>query len=248
MKYKSYKTFQKKTWLPLSVIQQAINENWLDSLCYFVWMRSLHHRPIIYNYSLRKISAQIGHSPTTIKHHIDILSGKGLCERIGANMHLKSINKLHATDRLLVPVGINPNKSKQRDLIRYTVIKRNLHTQFRKFNQKNNNLKLQNLSTAESSLTDYLTLSNQKFGTLCNRSKVTGQKIQASLNKLKLIKSTNRVKLVSAEVFTRRSLFELNLSNAYYLSSDGVLLKRLPNEIDLIGGKGCNSIISRTGH
>src|ERR1700748_1513798 len=56
MKYNSTK-YSTKVYLPLQLIQDAVDNNWLESLIYYVWMKKLHTKPIIYNFSLRKIGA-----------------------------------------------------------------------------------------------------------------------------------------------------------------------------------------------
>src|SRR5690242_11419141 len=44
-------------YLPLKLVREAIAHNWLDSLIYFVWLRKCYQRPIIYNYTTRKVAS-----------------------------------------------------------------------------------------------------------------------------------------------------------------------------------------------
>jgi hypothetical protein len=254
-----------KVYLPLELIRDAVANNWLDSLCYYLWMKKLHRKPVIYNYSLRKIGATINCSPTTIKTHISILKQHGLCEiSAGINstdLHLKSTNSFFAEKQLMVPIQISYNKAEQRNLLRFATIKRNLHSQSRQFNIKNNalnyrkglvktynevktGLRLAKLfpdsTTLENSMQNVLTLSNEKFGSLCNRSQSTGIKIQKAFNELNLIISTARVRLIDPKSHNRREFFRLELRSSHFLSKKGQVYKRLTNAIGW--GKAISSI------
>jgi hypothetical protein len=242
--------YQHKVYLPLHLIREAVDNDWLDSLCYYVWLKNKHSKPIIYNPSLRKIGALLKCSPTTIKTHISVLKQHNLCHYEPGVLILKSTREFKAENRSqLVPVGISPNKSEQRDLLRFTLIKRNLHTQFKSFITKNNVLqflrgkrfpykvekslyrKNQKLNlNAESSLNNEMTLGNKKIGSICNRSQSTGIRIQKSFNNLELITSYKRVHEV-AKYHNRRSFFEQFPGQSYFLSEVGTVFKRLSNGI-----------------
>lgn len=241
-------------YLPLTLVRDAIANNWLDSLIYFVWLRKCYQKPIIYNYTTRKVASLINASPTTVSHHMTILINKGLCERIGDHLHLKSTTKLKQQYKFLVPVAHNTNKQIQRDLLRAVVIKRNLHSQVRQFNQKNNHLQLlkapnpnyaqvkklkqlnkehgANYKLVENSMVDCLTLSNASFGSLCNRSASVGTKIQKTLNQLNLITSHTRTLLVSSQRYTKKAFYALCLDGSHYLSKSGQIYQRLSNRIE----------------
>lgn len=267
MKYVS-SNYSNKVFLPLALIRDAISDNYLDSLCYYVWMKKIHQKPIIYNYSLRKISAAIGCSPTTVKTHIAILKGLELIEFSAGNLIIKSTRKLFANKKqLMVPISVSYNKSDQRDLLRFAVIKRNLHSQSRKFQQKNDALNYhKGLSTTyadikrgrkltkkdypnaialESSMQSVLTLSNKKFGAICNRSQSTGIKLQKSFNKLNLIVSSARTKLIEAKKHTRREFFNLELGSSHFISKAGQIYKRLTNMIEITNVNSSIQIIGQ---
>ena len=254
MKYVSSK-FSSKVYLPLDLIREAIADGWLDSLCYYVWIKKLHHRPVIYNYSLRKISAGINCSPTTVKTHLSVLKQHGLCVISAGNLMLKSTNEFFRQKQLMVPVGISNNKTTQISFLRFAVIKRKFHSQTRQYNIKSNTLKyyrginadyndiksgirlsklFPNPVALENSMQDVLTLSNRKFGSLCNRSQSTGLKIQKALNDLNLITSHKRVSLVTPLKQNRREFFRLDLGSNHFLSKKGQVFKRLTNRIELV--------------
>lgn len=242
-----------KIYLPLEVIKDAIDHNWLDSLCYYVWLKKLYSKPIIYNYSLRKIGALISCSPTTVNTHIQVLKKRGLCETIGPNLLLISTTKLKVKYASpLVPVGVSKNKSDQRNLLRFVLTKNNLHNQYRSYSKKDNILKflhgerfaynetkkLMRQAKAyteiqlENSIQSDLTLSNKRLGNICNRSQSTGIKIQKSLNKLGLIRSSTRVKIID-KGHNRRSFFAQKLGSTYFLTDKGVICQRLSNKIEI---------------
>lgn len=244
-----------KVYLPLALIREAIENDWLDSLIYYIWMKKLHHKPVIYNYSLRKIAGHLKCSPTTAKKQISILKEHNLVEVLATNLHLKSTNSFFAERQLMVPVQVSTNKQEQRSFLRFACIKRNLHSQVRMFSQKVNALnyhkglvkgyketkagiRLAKLypdpHRLESSMQDVLTLSNSKFGSLCNRSKSTGIKIQKAFNNLTLLKSTGRILLIDPKSHNRREFFRLDLGPQYFLSKRGQVYKRLTNAVNVI--------------
>lgn len=245
-----------KAWLPLHVIQKATDENWLDSLCYWVWLKKIYNTSIFYNYSLRKVSALIACSPATLSHHLTILSKQGLCSVTDGHLHIINPRKLLIKGKrcLLVPVGVSNNKSIQRDLLRYTLYNRNFFLQTKAFNKKNESLlfvkgkkfslkdtkriqkRLNNYPLTpdfESSVDKKLTLSNKKFGSIINRSERTGIKMQQSMKKLKLLRSQKRVILIAVG-YTRQMFYANNFNGSYFLSQTGCVYQRLTNSINLI--------------
>lgn len=247
--------YKNKVWLPLSIIRQATDENWLDSLCYFVRLKSVFTKPIFYNYSLRNLATHLSCSPTTINHHLAILEKHGLIWFANGHLFLKSGNQLKAIDKRFVPVGVSANKAEQRTFLRFALVKRNLHSQQRAFTGKSEALQFHrmeiksasqykrlrkiakvhpNKQQLESSTFDVLTLSNQKFGSICNRSKSTGIKVQKAFNELGLVKSISRIVKIPLGKMNRRAFFSLGLDATHFLSFKGFVYKRMPNALELI--------------
>lgn len=266
MKYISAK-YDNHIQLPLALIREATACNWLDSLIYYIWLKKLYTKPVFYNYSLRKLATLLQCSPSTISHHIAILSQKGLCFNDGANLRLKSIISHRKDGGLMVPVAISKNKAEQRMYLRYAIIKRNLHSQVRINSTKNDVIKFHKdeitdfkqykalikvaknyppLKQLESSVQNVLTLSNNKIGKLTNRSQSTGIKIQRAFNNLLLIRSTKRVSQVSILKTDKRGFFEQVLTSHHFLTNKGYVFKRLSNGIELVGSE--YSSISKVGH
>ncbi len=250
--------YSNKVYLPLQLIRDAVDNNYLDSLCYYLWIKKLHHKPVIYAYSLRKIAGLIKCSPTTVKHHLDVLKAHSLVNIAGGNLILKSTNEFYRERQLMVPVQISNKKQEQRNFLRFTLIKRNLHTQVTQFNVKSNALNFHkgiiktyneirsglrlvklfpDAIALENSMQDELTLSNKKFGSLCNRSQSTGIKIQKALNSLQVLISRSRTKLIDPKKHNRREFFRLELPSSTFLSKQGQVYKRLTNGIRLVGMK-----------
>lgn len=242
--------FSKPIYLPLKVVRDAIENDWANSLAYYCILKKLYTKPIIYNYSLRKVSAMIKCSPTTLSHHIKILSQRGLLCVKNGNLCLKGTRKLNEEVKsILIPIKSCQTKSEQLVYIRYSIIKRNLDNQHKVVSLKKAILsiqenvkmsyakakrliKLRNKQTTENSVCDNLVLSNQKFGSLCNRGQSTGAKLQKLFNKLNLIKSSKNVELYSGSHFGRKQFFSLELSGKYFLSNKGLIYSRLPNRIN----------------
>lgn len=255
---KTFTEYKEKSYLPLELINDAIMSNYLDSLCYLLWIRKAYKRkPIIYKWQLRKVADKIKCSPTTAGHHIKILIDKGLLYAHNGNLCVVGSNKLRINYKsILVPVGIDKNKSNQIAYLRFAIIKRNLSTQIFKHNEKNAVLnfrkglihdqklvrKLRRKSAKfpytpllESSIQNCLTLSNFKFGLLCKRSGSTGIKIQKKLNDLFLLKSIKRIKRINDTKMNRPGFFSLELNSSHFLSNSNYCMKRLSNELVCIG-------------
>lgn len=222
-------------------------------------MKSLHKKPIFYNYSLRKIASALKCSPTTVGKHIKVLQDKGLLTIKDGHLFLLSTNQLKRTTKSpLFCVGVSEHKATQITYLRYALVKRNLYYQKKKFNQKNDTLQLLNgeksfdhketgrllrfsrrfisLRHLESSMDKDFTLSNKKFGSICNRSKTTGYKIQKQFNYLKLLKSTKRIDVI-CEGYDRRAFFEAGFDGSYFLSGNGTVYKRRSNLLSLSSKK-----------
>lgn len=250
--------YNRYVWLPMGLIKDAIDNNYLDSLCYFAWMKiAFDHKPIFYNYNLRKVGNKIGCSPTTAGYHINILLSKGILHERNGHLCLMGRSKLKTNFKsFLVPVGIDRNKSNQIAYLRFATIKTNLHSQSRKHSEKSAILKFRKglfhdydevkrlrridkkypaTKIVESSIQNVLTLSNRKFGDLCNRSQSTGIKIQKKLNELFLLKSIKRVKRVKDIKMNRKGFFSLELPSDHFLSNSNYCMKRLSNELVCIG-------------
>lgn len=241
--------FSNPVYLPLKVVRNAIEQKWDNSLAYYCILKKLYTKPIIYNFSLRKLGATIKCSPTTLSHHIKILSEKGLLSVKNGNLCLKGTRTLNKEVKsILIPIKSCSNKTEQLSYIRYGVVKRNLDIQHKEITLKKAILtiqenvkmtvktakkliKLRNKQKTEISVYANLVLSNKKFGSLCNRSQSTGSKLQKLFNNNGLIESNKNVVKYSDDFFSRKRFFSLELDAKYFLSNKGIVYRRLPNRI-----------------
>lgn len=242
-------------YLPLKLIRQSISERWENTLGYYCLIKKLHTKPIIYNFSLRKLSALIGCSPTTLSHHIEIMSQNGLITLRDGNLTLIGTRKLNEeVNSILIPVRVGKNKSEQVTFLRHSLITRNLNIQHSLYTKKTAILSIQRSNCplelkrikkliklrnsqfptlTEKSVCDKLILSNKKFGKLCNRSTSTGSRIQKKLNDLNLIQSHKNIELYSATPVNKPGFYSLCLSSKYFLSKKGLIYSRCANSIVL---------------
>lgn len=261
--------YDKKTWLPFMVVENSFSERWERSLLFYCQLKHVYKKPIIYNYTLRKIGELMQCSPTSVKYHLDLLKEKGLIFISGKNLNLTGVTNLLnkcSTKKFLVPVKYFKDKKEHLTSLRYVLIKRNFRLQERAINSSINIInyhqgKLKNLTsrqvksllkkekdkemktktTVEKSFRNFLILSNQKFGSLCNRGILTGLKIQKDLNSLGFITSHHRVRFYLGKNFKSKKDFyyykEFNpngyLNNSYLLSNKGNLYKKLPNGVEV---------------
>lgn len=259
---KKTKEYKNLKWLTLQMVQDAFDNRYERTLVYFLLIKQLHVKPIIYNYSLRSLSRELKCSASTLSRHLDIMAHRGLI-RI-ENGHLKLLstrNMKKQKHAILVPVQTSKNKHKQLTFLRFVPIKYNLSKQeeistiknnvidlyknpLRKFTVKEiKKIKKQHQAVlkgapVESLISEEISLSNVKFGLLCNRKQTTGAKIQKELNKYRLIKSTRQSIRVSEKRYNRRAFFELNLPSQYTLSKFGYIYLSKPNKVaDLIKKK-----------
>lgn len=156
-----------------------------------------------------------------------------------------------------VPVRVGKNRKDQLNFIRLVLVKRNCDRQKDGNTLKNDIIDIHSNSNkrlskaaykvirrreaklksakVESFKTDYLMLSNQKFGQLCNRSKSTGARIQKELNALRVIKSELNYVKVSDEKLDRRAFNELYEGmHEYQLSKLGYVFRVMPNKVTLL--------------
>ena len=249
--------YELKTWLPLGVISTSFEEKWERSLVFFIQLRQLHCKPIIYNFSYRKISKELNCSIGTVKKHIILLEEKGLLNFSHGNLMLVGTNKIKNLYKgVLTPVKVVNDKKDQLTCLRYVVIKRNLrlqekahkkaldiiyyHKQVKGILKAEATMKAKTGLSVEKGLRSDFLLSNVKIGSLCNRGLHTGLKIQSELNQLGLIQSSSNYKLLKNKNLSRKDFFHLQeyagkfTSPAYSLSSKGNIYKRLPNKITII--------------
>jgi DNA-binding transcriptional ArsR family regulator len=241
--------YDKYTWLPESLIQDAIDRKWEVSLSYFIRLRNFYNNNTFYNFTYRSISEKTGIPYAVLYRHLKRLQEKGLVRVHNGNLTLVGTEKLKKQwGKRITPIRKAENKQSTILNIQFTRILNNLHTQHYVAVKKDEIKQLQNPSflnakkaktlikarkklNNESAINDYYMLSNQKFGSLNNRSKSTGLKIQKKMNAEGLLTSKRNIEKYSEEKFNIRAFYNLCLPSNYQLSSKGFIFKVLPNKI-----------------
>jgi len=246
-------SYKSKTFIPLKMIRDAVDNNWINTLAYFCQLKQVHQNRTFYRYSIRKLAKAIDCSAATMSHHLKVMQSKGLITIKNDNLTVTGTNKLKAQSKSkLIPVKTDKDKSIQVDYIRFAIIKRNMAYQKVGYEFRNKALKF--LKTGNSSglkakmLANYVSqrntalerfrsseflLSNKSFGKLINRSQATGRKFQSRINKLRLIKSIKNVLKIDGPKNNLRGFNELTLPAKLFLSYNGDTYLRLPNKIIL---------------
>lgn len=251
MNYKQ-STYDIYSQLPLKLVKKAIDEEWAYSLCYFIWLRKVHRKPIFYNYTLRKVSELIKCSPATLRHHLNILRDKGLIAIQDKHLFLKGSSALRKEHKsMLVPVLVCNNRTDQLTALRFVLPKRKLHIEDKAISLKKDIISLNNGVflepkefviamkwrkkymwrgvNVETSMKDKLTLSNSQLGYLCNRSQRTAIKIQKAFNTLGLVQTQKNWELVDTG-FNRKAFFSKYFQGKYKLTKAGNVFRVLPNQ------------------
>ena len=256
--------YKNVTYLPYYLVEQAFDEGWERSLNYFILLRKVHKKPIYYNFTLKSVGEKLEISHATVRKHLNILKEKGLVRVIGKNLCLAGTSRLLRKHKsFLVPIKLFEKKKDQFTALRFVLIKRNFKYQERGYNTGIDILKSHKGSkdltprqvkrllekekirnektktTVEKSLRNYISLSNQKFGSLCKRGLLTGLNIQKELNRLGLIESRQHLKLYTDRKFKSRKEFfyfkefggKNYLNNSYLLNNSGYMYRQLPNLI-----------------
>lgn len=248
-------TYDKYTWLPEAVIQQAIAQKRERSLSILIILRKTYKNPKFYNFSYRKVAKKTGLSVSTLQRHITKLTDLGLITMHNGNLCIVGSNKLRKSlQSPLIAVEYNKDKNKQILNIQFTRLLKNFRQQQYITNLKSEIIKLQEdsfispkeakklvqkrntyLQNTPERTEDYYSISNKGLANLVNRrSTTTGNKIQKKLNAVGLIKSEKNIEIVSKDKLNLRAFYELCYPSNHFLGKDGLVYKRKPNKISIL--------------
>ena len=236
------------TNIPYNLVYEATNNNWLDSLCYWVKLRC---NGIIYNYNSRNTGAILNLSPTTASRHIKILINKGLAEIRGKNLVIKTLKNTKT-----LKVKVYKKKRHQKLALMSLILGNNTRNQKKKIKQKLNLLNPNRrvpLTRQDKKLLSYCgglaaikrsffqetMLSNSSIGKMLCRAKRTASRYQKEMNDLGVIKKTANFKKVGNFDLTTYMLHFKERSSKYIFFS-GCVYIQLPNKIQVtsFGGIG----------
>jgi hypothetical protein len=201
-----------------SVIEQAFNEGWHDTLYYYILLRSKYKKPIFYNYSFRKVAKDINCAPSVAAKHIKILLEKNLayidyghlCFRSQTNVLKKFKHKI------VMNLPVHIQKRRMIDELRGVLIVRVLDNQIESAFKKSAIVNKCKIANAKVSKKEYkfleknggsakiektrnkrMTLSNRAIGKLFKRSQSTGKLYQKRLNQMGILKSRQKIDILS---------------------------------------------------
>lgn len=115
-------------FIPIKLIKEAHQQDWLRSLAYFVRLKSLYVNNTHYNFNLRNLSKKLNCSPACLSHHLKLLIRRGLVVEHSGNISfrgLRKISELYGPKNIAVPI----DHANQLDLLRAQIIRFNLATQ-----------------------------------------------------------------------------------------------------------------------
>lgn len=220
-------------FIPIRLIKEAEQDNWLRSASYFVRLKSLHKNNTHYNFSLRSLAEKIKCSPACLAHHLKVLESKGLLRYHANNITFLGLYKMQEKFGSKA-IGVPVNFKNQNDLLRSQIIRFNLTSQehsIKKAGIQKRNKGFVPLTRIEKFSSSYVGLSSKGIGKLLGLSAGSGSRIRSKLERLQIF-SVNRVYSV---LYEKISLADFkNLRNsfiipAYSFYREGrVLIERRP--------------------
>jgi len=205
-------------FLPIELIKQAEEENWLLSVSYFVRLKSVYQNNTHYNFSLRSLAKKIKCSPACLSFHLKVLEAKGLVNYHCGNVTFSGLKKMQAKfglKNMPVPVDLKHQKIFLRSLI----IKFNLTAQ-EYIIKKSGIQKWQKgyvpFTKDEKINSSYVGLSGHGIGKLFNRSASTGARLRKRMKDLQIFSVTP----VFSILFSNVSLLDFkNMRNEFIIPS-----------------------------
>lgn len=225
--------------IPLTLIFKCVHNEQLLALYYYYKLRNVHKNNVFYNATYSSLSETLKLSRPNIKKYIQIMVDNGWCNfytnpktRI-TYLKLIGITKLNKLYKgVIVQIPVMDSRKAQLAAFRYAILHKDLRIQQYAVDRKNRIVKsletkrcglskkdykyyrknFKNLSHLETSITDCLTLSNKKIGSLSLRSERTGSNYQCQMRELGLIKTKPRFRVIMEDA-TLNSYFhyrELN--------------------------------------
>lgn len=244
--------YRNKCWLPYSLIEDAVHNNWFHSLTYLVLLKQVHQNNTFYNFSVRHAAKEIKASHTALSKHIKVLEEKGFIRFQDGHMIINAVKKVaKSVHTFLVPIPTEKkfikSLSNLRTAIRSAVVVRHLHKQKHVYQEKTELINISGAkrstkeemkryrklsrkygSEAEKSINSNTVLSVHGFAKAIKRSKETGVRFKKQLCRLKLISSEKQTDLVSTRKYTRRQFFMLELPAGYFISKAGYIYRSSP--------------------
>jgi hypothetical protein len=226
-------------FLPVALIKEANDNNWLRSLAYFVRLKSLYKNNTHYNFSLRSLSDKVKCSPGCLSFHLKELEKHGLVRHMGGNLTFIGLKKLKAAKGENV-IGVPIDFKNQYDLLRGQIIRLNLSAQ--KFNIRKSEIQLQKPRVVPNNRLErtnscYIGLSAYGVGNLFGLTGATGSRIRKKLKLLGQIRCYPVFSILFSGISERKYKDMKWLGvipiHSRYINGDIVIQRRM--RIDYIG-------------
>lgn len=183
---------RKVVFLPVALIKEANDNNWLRSLAYFVRLKSLYKNNTHYNFSLRSLSDKVKCSPGCLSFHLNELEKQGLIRHHSGNLTFSGLRSLQEKYKPAT-IGITVDFKNQYDIVRGQIIRFNLSAQEYRINKSGIQIQHSgNVLNTKKEKTDscYIGLSAIGVGNLFGLTGATGSRIRKKLNILQQFRST----------------------------------------------------------
>jgi hypothetical protein len=122
------KRLRDTVFIPVKLIKEANEQNWLRELAYFVRMKSLYVNNTHYGYNLRSLGERLNCTPSCLSHYIKHLKHRDLIVQHSGNMTFRGWKKLRSMygDKF---IGVPVDHENQLNLLRAQIIRFNLSSQ-----------------------------------------------------------------------------------------------------------------------
>lgn len=260
-----------RTKIPRSVIRLFIKNKKLDTLCFWMLMRHRYtRRHVFYNWSYRSIAEKMGVSPNTARRHVSHLIQAGMLHIEGKNLSFKGRNALLQDSETPIPIIIGKTKQAQILYLRNAVIAYNLIQQDKAIAKKISLVercktshgkiavpqakmisKKGGLKKFEESVVNRLTLSNQSFGKLLDRSVSSAKRYKRSMLKKDLIGRRAKFEVIKTNSCFQEFIYgTLSFRGMGYSKDHSSIVKQCTDTLWLSGNNvsPCISCSSKIAH
>lgn len=239
---------ENRIWLPRNLIKESVENGTLEALNTFCRLR-INKTPYC-EYSIKTFCKQLNLSSGTLYRHLSFMRSNGLISINNGFIYFVGATELNKKYKsCLVPVYLSSEKKQQRDLLRYPLVVQNIKSQQKAIRIKENIINIEAKSFITSTELKYVkkmkkllinaksfdkntSISNYKFGDICNRSESSGKRLQKSLNELGFIKSESQFKYIGNMLKINKTIFNsLSLGSSILLSKNGYTYQKLANRV-----------------
>jgi len=258
--------------IPCKMFSSFYQEDLLNTLSYYVQIRTLYKNPIIYNCNKRKLAEKLGVSYNTLKFHLNILVDKGIVHLRDGNICVltkKKLQKIYPSfigkypDEKSITIYASKKLSETKISIRGILFVAKLRYQEKRLNisverqiltsksvlrplNKKDTERLDKLKKYERKTEyGYLTVSNKNIAkSMDRRSETTAKKYKKLLKTLGYINWRRRFELIKPE---ERHLYYdgfFGCINGSRIDKNGILIKETTSQFKLRGKKFINHKLS----